>query len=100
MGPISTSQRSRSAVSERATASSSRRVSAAEPEAESTPTRRSTGDATDDLPQQIRDHFIPVRQSETPGDDQASIGVRSRTKFIEFMVNRVLTKEQVEHHAT
>ena len=28
---------------------------------------------------------------------QASIAVRSRTKLIAFMVNRVLTKEQVEH---
>ena len=26
------------------------------------------------------------------------IAVRSRTKLIAFMVNRVLTKEQVEHH--
>ena len=51
------------------------------------------------LPTQIRDHFIRIRESETPGDDQAqaSIAVRSRTKFIAFMVNRVLTKEQVEH---
>ena len=48
---------------------------------------------------QIRDHFIRIRESETPGDDQAqaSIAVRSRTKFIAFMVNRILTKEQVEH---
>ena len=40
-----------------------------------------------------------MRESETPGDDQAqaSFAVRSRTKFIAFMVNRVLTKEQVEH---
>ena len=67
-------ERARSPVPERAAASSSRRVSVAEPEAERTPTRRS-------------------------GDDQAqaSIAVRCRTKFIAFMVNRVLTKEQVEH---
>ena len=48
---------------------------------------------------QIRDHFTRTREVETPGDDQAqaSIAVRSRTKLIAFMVNRVLTKEQVEH---
>ena len=42
--------------------------------------------------------MIRVRESETPGDDQAqaSIAVRSRTKLIAFMVNRVLTKEQCE----
>ena len=40
-----------------------------------------------------------IRGSETPGYDpaQASIAVRSRTKLFAFMVNRVLTKEQVEH---
>ena len=67
----------------------------------STPTRRPTRDTTDDLPLQILEHFtrIRIRESETPGDDQAqaSIAVRSRSKFIAFMVNRVLTKEQVEH---
>ena len=48
---------------------------------------------------QIREHFTRKRESETPGDDQAqaSFAVRSRTKFIAFMVNRVLTKEQVVH---
>ena len=97
--PEARPERSRSPVPERAAASSSRRVSVAEPEAERTPTRRSTRDATDDLPTQIREHFTRIRESETPGDDQApaSIAVRSRTKFIAFMVNRVLTKEQVEH---
>ena len=42
--------------------------------------------------------FLRIRRSETPGDDQvqASISARSRTKFIAFMVNRVLTKEQIE----
>ena len=97
--PEATRERSRSPVPERAAASSSRRVSVAEPDAERTPTRRSTRDTTDDLPMQIREHFTRVRESETPGDDraQASIAVRSRTKFIAFMVNRVLTKEQVEH---
>ena len=86
-------------VPERAAASSSRRVSVAEPEAERTPTRRSTCDTTDDLPQQIHDHCTRVKESETPGENhaQASIAVRSRIKFIAFMVNRVLTKEQVEH---
>ena len=71
----------------------------AAPDAERTPTRRSTRDTTDDLPTQIRDHFIRIRESETPGDDQAqaSIAVRSRTKLIACMVSRVLTKEQVEH---
>ena len=65
---------------------------------ERTPTRRSTRDTTDDLPMQIRDHLTRVRESETPGDDQAqaSFAVRSRTKLIAFMVNRVLMKEQVE----
>ena len=97
--PEARCERSRSPVPERAAASSSRRVSVAEPDAERTPTRRSTRDTTDDLPLQIRDHFTRIRESETPGDDQAkaSIAVRSRTKFIAFMVNRVLTKEQVEH---
>ena len=97
--PEARRERSRSPVPERAAASSSRRVSVAEPDAERTPTRRSTRDTTDDLPMQIRDHFTRVRESETPGDDQAqaSFAVRSRTKFIAFMVNRVLTKEQVEH---
>ena len=40
-----------------------------------------------------------IRESEIPGDDQAqaSIAGRSRTKFIAFIVNRVLAKEQVEH---
>ena len=63
------------------------------------PTRCCTRDTADDLPQQIRDHFTRVRESETAGDDQAqaSIAVRSRTKFIAFMVNRVLTEGQVEH---
>ena len=58
-----------------------------------------TRDTTDDLPMQIHDHFTRIRESETPGDDQAqaSIAVRSRTKLIAFMVNRVRTKEQVEH---
>ena len=71
----------------------------AEPGAKRTPTRRSTRATTDHPPMQIRDHFICIRESETPGDDQAqaSIAVRSRTKLIAFMVNRVLTKEQVEH---
>ena len=97
--PAVTRERSRSPVPERAAASSSRRVSVAEPDAERTPTRRSTRDTTDDLPMQIRDHFTRVRESETPGDDQAqaSLAVRSRNKFVAFMVNRVLTKEQVEH---
>ena len=58
---------SRSPVPERAAASSSRRVGVAEPEAERTPGRRSTRDTTDDLPQQIRDHFTRVRETETPG---------------------------------
>ena len=97
--PEARRERSRSPVPERAAASSSRRVSVAEPDAERTPTRRSTRDTTDDLPTQIRDHFIRIRESQTLGDDQAqaSIAVRSRTKFIGFMVNRVLTKEHVEH---
>ena len=94
-------ERSRFPVPERAAASSSssRRVSVAESEADRTPTRRSTRDTTDDLPQQIHDHFTCVREGETPGDDQAqaSIAVRSRTKLIAFMVDRVLTKKQVEH---
>ena len=97
--PTARRERSRSPVPERAAASSSRRASVAEPEAERTPTRRSTCDTTDDLPVQMREHFVCVRESETPGDDQAqaSIAVRSRTKFIALMVSRVLTKEQVEH---
>ena len=97
--PAVTRERSRSPVPERAAASSSRRVSVAEPDAERTPTRRSKHDTTDDLPMQIREHFTRVRESETPGDDQAqaSLAVRSRNKFVAFMVNRVLTKEQVEH---
>ena len=96
--PTAPRERSRSAVPERAAASSSRRVTVGEPEAEHTPTRRSTRDTTDDLPQQIRDHFVRIRESKTPGDDhaQASIAVRSRIKFVAFVVNRVLTKEQVE----
>ena len=85
--PEARRERSKSPVPERAAASSSRRVSVAEPYAERTPTRRSTRDTTDDLPMQIRDHFTRVRESETPGDDQAqaslaSLAVRSRTKFI------------------
>ena len=64
--PAVTRERSRSPVPERAAASSSRRVSVAEPDAERTPTRRSTRDTTDDLPMQIRDHFTRVRESETP----------------------------------
>ena len=44
-----------------------------------------------------RDHFTRIRESETPGDDQAQASIAARTKFIVFMVNRVLTKEQVEH---
>ena len=53
---------------------------------------------TDDLPLQIHEHFTRIRESETPGDDQAqaSIAVRSRIQLIACMVNRVL-KEQVEH---
>ena len=92
-------ERLRSPVAERAAASSSRHVSVAEPEAERTPTRRSTRDTTDDLPMQIRDHFTRIGESDSPGDDQAqaSIAVRSRTEFIAFLVNRVLTKQQVEH---
>ena len=97
--PEARRERSRSPVPERAAAGSRRPVSVAEPEAECTPTRRSTRDTTDDLLMQIRDHFTRISKSETPGDDQAqaSIAVRSRTKFIAFMVSRVLTKEQVEH---
>ena len=64
--PAVTRERSRSPVPERAAASSSRRVSVAEPDAERTPTRRSTRDTTDDLPMQIREHFTRVRESETP----------------------------------
>ena len=67
-GPTARRERSRSPVPERAAASSSRRVSVAEPDAERTPTRRSTRDTTDDLPMQIRDHFTRIRESETPGD--------------------------------
>ena len=98
-GPEARRERSRSPVPERAAASSRRLVSVAEPDAERTPTRRSTRDTTDDLPSQIREHFIRIRESETPGDDQAqaSIAVRSRIKFIAFMGNRFLTKEQVAH---
>ena len=48
--PEARRERSRSPVPERAAASSSRRVSVAEPDAERTPTRRSTRDTTDDLP--------------------------------------------------
>ena len=59
-------ERSRSPVPERAAASSSRRVSVEEPEAERTPTRRSTRDTTDDLPIQIRDEFTRSRESESP----------------------------------
>ena len=96
--PEARRERSRSPVPGRAAASSSRRASVAEPDAERTPIRRSTRDTTDDLPTQMRDHFVRIRESETPGDDQAqaSIAVRSRTKFVALMVNRVLTKEQVE----
>ena len=63
------------------------------------PVFSSTRDTTDELPQQIRDHLVRIRESETPGDDQAqaSIAVRSRTKLIAFRVNRVLTQEEVEH---
>ena len=66
--PEARRERSRSPVPERAAASSSRRVSVAEPDVERTPTRRSTRDTADDLPSQIRDHFIRIRESETPGD--------------------------------
>ena len=78
----------------------SRRVSVAEPEAERAPTTRpSTRDGTDDLPQQITEHFTRVRGGETPGKShaQASIVVRSRSKFLAFVANRVLTTEQVKH---
>ena len=97
--PTAPRERSRSPVPERAAASSNRRVTVAEPEAERTLIRRSTRDTTDDLPQQIRGHFIRIRESETPGGDQsqASIAVRSRTKLIAFMVDRVLMQEHVEH---
>ena len=97
--PIALHERSSSPVPERAAASSSRRVSVAEPEAESTPTRRSTRDTTDDLPMQIRDHTFRIRERETPGDDQAqaSIAARSIINLVAFMVSRVLTKEQLEH---
>ena len=44
---------------------SSRCVSVAEPDAERTPTRRSTRRTTDDLRQHIRDHFVRIRESET-----------------------------------
>ena len=100
--PEASRERSRSPVPERAAASSSRRVSVAEPDAERTPTRRSTRDTTDDLPMQIRDHFTRVRESETPGNDQAQafIAVRSRTKFIAFMVNRVLTNFRLSIHVS
>ena len=92
--PEARRERSSSRSPVRAAASSSRRVSVAEPEAKRTPTRRSTRDSTDYLPMQIRDHFTRIRESETPGDDQAqaSIVVRSRTKLIAFMVNRFLRK--------
>ena len=95
--PAVTRERSRSPVPERAAASSSRRVSVAEPDAERTPTRRSTRDATDDLPMQIREHFTRVRESETPGDDQAqaSLAVRSRNKFVAFMVTVFLRKNRL-----
>ena len=97
--PTARRERSRPPVPERAAASSSRRVSVAGPEAERTPTSRSTRDTTHDVPMQIREHCTRIRESETPGDDQAQkfIAVRSRTKLIAFMVHRVLTKEQVEH---
>ena len=59
-----TRERSRLPVPERATAaasSSSRHVSGLEPDSECTPPRSSTHDATDDLPQQLRDHFTRVK---------------------------------------
>ena len=92
--PEARRERSRSPVPERAAASSSRRVSVAEPDAERTPTRRSTRDTTDDLPMQIRDHFTRIRESETPGDDQAqaSIVVRSRTKLMDRLSINVSSK--------
>ena len=99
--PVAPRERSRSPVPEQ-TASSSRRVSVAEPEAEHTPTRSpSARDTTNDLPQRIkiREHFTRVREGETSGDSHAevSIAVRSRIKLLAFLANRVLTKEEVEH---
>ena len=64
--PEARRERSRSPVPERAAASSSQRVSIAEPDAECTPTRRSTRDTTDDLPSQIRDHFIVLGKVRLP----------------------------------
>ena len=71
--PEARRERSRCPVPERAGACYSSRVSVAEPEAERTPTRRSTRDTTHDLPMLIRDHFTRIRESETPGDDQAQV---------------------------
>ena len=74
--PEARRERSRSPVRERAAASSSRRVSVAEPEAERTPTRRSTRDTTDDLPMTKHKHPLLCAVE---------------------LINRVLMKEQVEH---
>ena len=89
--PEARRERSRSPVPERAAASSSRRVSVAEPEAERTPTRRPTRDTTDDLPVQIRDPVLGKVRLQAMTQRKHSL-LWAVEKLIAFMVNRGLTR--------
>ena len=73
-----------------------RRDSRVEPEAERPRSRRvSSYDITDDLPQQICDQLSEARTAQS--GDLSGTKSQRRTTYKEFIANRVLTKEQVQH---
>ena len=77
-----------------------RRANRVEPDAERTPSRRpSTGyDVTNDLPDQLHVRFEQARrdQAEQPSGVPFA-GKVTRSNFMDFMANRILPRELVEH---
>ena len=77
-----------------------RRASRVEPDAERTPSRRSsTGyDVTNDPPEQLRVRFEQARQDQAEQPSGVPFaGKVTRSNFMAFMANRILPKELVEH---
>ena len=77
-----------------------RRTSRAKPDAERTPSRRSSTryDVTDDLPDQIPARFEQARQDQTEQPSGVPFaGKVTRSQFMAFMANRALSRELVEH---
>ena len=77
-----------------------RRGSRAEPDAERTPSRRSSNgyDVTNDLPEQLRVLFEQARQDQTEQPSGTPFaGKVTCNNFMAFMANRIFPQEPVEH---